>query len=281
MWCDRIEFESITASRPSTFLTLTYDDKYLPKNRSVRLKDVQDFFKRFRYYCARNDIPEFRYFLSSEYGDTTFRPHYHACITNFDCFDQKSFSALFDAWRDPATKDPIGIFTADGLLPARIRYTVSYINYLTPVEVKAYAAIGLKKPFHCMSKGIGKDWMVAHYDELLASHGYYHEGILRPLPRYYQLKLGLAEKNTYISRLSDIWSKYNEKLAYHNLPLVDPFDVKRFMLDYYCDADANPLWVTRPSTGVFCFQMPDAAMNEARELKLLHKEYLKRCAKTA
>lgn len=275
MWSDRIEFETLTSEKPSTFLTLTYDEKYLPKDRSVRLKDVQDFFKRFRYYCAERGVSRFRYFVSSEYGDTTFRPHYHICLCNVDCYSHVDFSCFFDAWRDPDTKEPIGILTADGLLPARIRYCVSYINNLTPQMARVYKALGLKKPFHAMSKGIGLDWMTAHYDDLVASQGYYHEGVLRPLPRYYQLKLGLDEKNSYLNRLNDIWSKYNEKLAFNGLPLVDPCDVNKFMRDYdHADPDIPAFYNLTPKCEKVVWQFPDAAVNEARELKLLHKQNL-------
>lgn len=280
MWSDRIEFESLTSPKPSTFLTLTYDDKFLPKNRSVRLKDVQDFVKRLRYNCAARGVSNFRYFCSSEYGDATFRPHYHMCICNMDCFSQVDFSCLYDAWRDPETKEPIGILTADGLLPARIRYTVSYINNLTPQMEKVYKAIGLKKPFHCMSKGIGLDWMIAHYDMLKESQGYYHEGVLRPLPRYYQLKLGLSEKNAYVSRLEDIWSKYNDMLAYAHMPLVDPCDVKGFIRNYRADVELkNSKFISNPHCEKILWQFPDAAVNEARELKMIHKNYLQKSKK--
>lgn len=82
------------------FITITYDDEHLPK-RGVSKKDCQDFFKRLRYYLdndseykerlrfyrARDSNPlsevGIRYFLSSEYGDKTLRPHYHAIIFGY------------------------------------------------------------------------------------------------------------------------------------------------------------------------------------------------------
>lgn len=55
-------------------------------------KDIQDFFKRFRYYFENNLInnsnenKKIRYYCVSEYGPTTYRPHYHALIW----FDSKT-----------------------------------------------------------------------------------------------------------------------------------------------------------------------------------------------
>lgn len=50
------------------------------------MKDVQDFFKRLRYYISSSlkfDVKEnkkIRYYVVSEYGPTTYRPHYHGLI---------------------------------------------------------------------------------------------------------------------------------------------------------------------------------------------------------
>jgi len=63
----------------NSFLTLTYDNEHLPKDGSVRVKDWQDFAKRVR----KNKGP-FRFFHCGEYGENTFRPHYHACMFGHD-----------------------------------------------------------------------------------------------------------------------------------------------------------------------------------------------------
>jgi len=59
---------------------LTYEDKNLPRSKSgiaeVSKKDCQDFIKRFRYYFTE----PFTYFLASEYGEFTQRPHVHLII---------------------------------------------------------------------------------------------------------------------------------------------------------------------------------------------------------
>lgn len=58
------------------FITLTYDDDFLPYGASLYKPDFQNFMKR-----LRKKLPQkIRYFMCGEYGDTTQRPHYHALV---------------------------------------------------------------------------------------------------------------------------------------------------------------------------------------------------------
>lgn len=82
------------------FITLTYDPEHLPKDRSVKLKDMQDFFKRLNSYLDYHtefDIREYwenpqthkyenplRKLYCLEYGPKTHRPHGHAVLFNWD-----------------------------------------------------------------------------------------------------------------------------------------------------------------------------------------------------
>lgn len=76
VWTHRILLESYI-TRPSCFLTLTYDDDHVPKDGSLNPRHVQLFVKR-----LRKDLPagSLRYFFVGEYGDDSFRPHYHAAL---------------------------------------------------------------------------------------------------------------------------------------------------------------------------------------------------------
>lgn len=74
-WTTRLIMEkSLFPDSSVWFLTFTYEHMPLTSDGLPTLvkKDVQDFFKRWRYYHG-----DFRYFLAGEYGDHTFRPHYH------------------------------------------------------------------------------------------------------------------------------------------------------------------------------------------------------------
>lgn len=62
----------------SCFVTLTYDDDHFPEGGSLDPSHTQKWLKRLR----RRLGPErpLRYFLNGEYGDQTWRPHYHAAL---------------------------------------------------------------------------------------------------------------------------------------------------------------------------------------------------------
>ncbi|AXL15261.1 replication initiator protein [Microviridae sp.] len=69
----------------NSFITLTYDDEHLPTNGSLNLPDFQKFIKKLR------KVGPFRYYHCGEYGEKTFRPHYHACLFGFDFPDKKLY----------------------------------------------------------------------------------------------------------------------------------------------------------------------------------------------
>jgi hypothetical protein len=69
-------------------ITLTYDNEHLPSDGSLDVRHVQLFFKRLRKELKGRKI---RYFLCGEYGENLGRPHYHACIFNYDFPDKVHF----------------------------------------------------------------------------------------------------------------------------------------------------------------------------------------------
>lgn len=73
-WVSRCQLESASHPYPAYFVTLTYNNENLPIDGCVDKKGVQKFLKRFRF----NTGYTLRYFLTSEYGSRSHRPHYHA-----------------------------------------------------------------------------------------------------------------------------------------------------------------------------------------------------------
>ncbi len=92
------------------FITLTYNDEHLPADGSLNKKHFQDFMKRLRRRFCENPI---RYYHCGEYGEVCKfcslsrpvcrcdvfvarpgRPHYHACLFNFDFVDKKLFKVV-------------------------------------------------------------------------------------------------------------------------------------------------------------------------------------------
>lgn len=99
-WATRAYAES-TLWKNNCFITLTYNDENLPKNASLMKKDLQDFWKRLRYYFKGEEYWEnprtkkyenpIRYIVAGEYGPKTNRPHYHALVFNFKPKDLKYY----------------------------------------------------------------------------------------------------------------------------------------------------------------------------------------------
>lgn len=76
LWTHRMMLESMLHG-DSAFVTLTYSPDDLPKGGTLVLKDLQLWLKRLRRAVAPRKL---RFFAVGEYGDTSFRPHYHAAI---------------------------------------------------------------------------------------------------------------------------------------------------------------------------------------------------------
>jgi hypothetical protein len=76
----------------SIFVTLTYNDDFLPENCSVDKYEVKTFIKRLRERILPRKI---RYYCVGEYGDTSHRPHYHIIIFGMALFEKE---AIEKAW---------------------------------------------------------------------------------------------------------------------------------------------------------------------------------------
>lgn len=99
-WANRMMLEAQDHEN-NYFLTLTYDNEHLHFNdlgiATLYKKDFQDFMKRLRRHFEPDVI---RFFAAGEYGDHTFRPHYHAIIfgLNISDLDQFGYSSGFPVY---------------------------------------------------------------------------------------------------------------------------------------------------------------------------------------
>lgn len=98
-WQCRLEFARQWAMRctheaqlheENCFITLTYNNEHLPKDRSVHKRALQLFFKRLRKFIEPKEV---RYYACGEYGDRMGRPHYHACLFGYDFPDKEILKA--------------------------------------------------------------------------------------------------------------------------------------------------------------------------------------------
>lgn len=98
-WADRMTMEICTSSYPCWFVTLTYDDKYVPWNDdgtslTLSREDADRFIKNYQMYCYRHGLTP-RHFLSGEYGSKTFRPHYHCILFDLPLDDLEYYGNNF------------------------------------------------------------------------------------------------------------------------------------------------------------------------------------------
>lgn len=128
------------------FVTLTYNDFYLPSNESLQMRDFQLFMKRLR---KRESDRKIRFFSCGEYGDKFQRPHYHACIFNFDFKDKI-------LWRE---RRGVKLYLSESLnkLWSDRKYPIGYcVLGAVDFESAAYTAR------YCLKKITGKK-AAAHY----------------------------------------------------------------------------------------------------------------------
>lgn len=75
-WVGRLLMESM--EHPCCcFVTLTFDEEHLPAGGYLEKRELQLFIKRLREKFSPTKI---RYFAVGEYGDQTWRPHYHLIL---------------------------------------------------------------------------------------------------------------------------------------------------------------------------------------------------------
>ena len=84
-WAMRCMHEAALYQRNS-FVTLTYSDEFLPKRSMLDYPAFQKFMKRLRKAAGTNGV---RFYMCGEYGPENGRPHYHACLFNWDFADRK------------------------------------------------------------------------------------------------------------------------------------------------------------------------------------------------
>lgn len=166
IWSFRIVLESMMYEN-NVMLSLTYDDEHLPRSEDGRgilvSKDMQDFLKRYRKAVEPERI---RYFGCGEYGDDSWRPHFHIIVFNGqNCvYGQtrpsrvsKGCCAVCDSVRRIWGKGNVFLNEVN---EKTAQYTCGYVTKKM-VDKEDYRLKGLPPEFARMSlkPGIGRDMM--------------------------------------------------------------------------------------------------------------------------
>lgn len=209
-WANRCVLE-MQYSKPAWFVTLTYDDEHLPKTFTVdkktgealspaatlRPRDLQLFMKLFRRHHEDSTV---RFFAAGEYGDKTFRPHYHLIIFGSHCqLELLRRSPLGDNYYTSPDIEGAWPHGQHVIAPAT-RKTCAYVaRYILKKQMGSegktkYDDLNIVAPFTRMSRrpGIGSQYFDAHPDCLQYKHisvGDVDGGTSFPAPPYYRNKL--------------------------------------------------------------------------------------------
>jgi len=150
----------------SSFLTLTYSDKFLPSELNPH--HLRDFLKRLRSRIAPAKL---RYFAVGEYGEKTWRPHFHLALFGLG---REDVEVIRDSWSsDGRTEsEPFGHIMVGDLTKDSAQYVAGYVTKkMTSPDDKR---LGGKHPeFARMSRhpGLGAPALRAILDSLTDSPG--------------------------------------------------------------------------------------------------------------
>lgn len=180
-WFTRLKFECDNYINKCCFITLTYDDDHLPKNGMLCKSDLQKFWKRLR----KNLNVKIRYFNCGEYGEHTFRPHYHAIIFGLNPSVASNF--VSDSW-------PLGFTTVSPISDNRLMYVAKYV-------VKSLGALesdsNFVKPFISCSRGLGLDTFIKNHVLFENIGSIIINGHYCSVPRYFRDKVYSDEFNPF------------------------------------------------------------------------------------
>ena len=118
----------------------------------AKVQDLQLFHKRLNKHIHdkyTKTYQNFRYFVCSEYGKDTFRPHYHGLYFFNDKRISDNFSEiLFKTWSVDGVAQ--GRFDAQVVLGSATSYVAQYINMFA--DLPSIYQSGVLKPFYIYSK---------------------------------------------------------------------------------------------------------------------------------
>ena len=182
----------------SSFITLTYEDKHLPRDQSLVKSHWQLFMKRLRkavngtepqYLDKAHQVPnpkftELKFMMCGEYGseEHTQRPHYHAILFGYHPPDKKVFKhkdgivtysseSLDDIWKLGYTTTGDVTFESAAYVA---RYTMKKIN--GNLREKIDPETGLR-PYERVHLDTGEVWEVLPEFALMSRGGRNGRGI--------------------------------------------------------------------------------------------------------
>lgn len=241
-WQMRILME-LKTNPVASFVTLTYNNENLPKDRSLHKEELSAFNKAFRQDF---DKP-IKFFACGEYGDsperlTYFgddvepelikRPHYHSIMFGVDN-SEKTRHILYDNWHKCDSYKFFGknwFKTVGSVTPDSAAYVAGYCQKKLFGKM-AEEEYGAKQyPFQLQSKRIGEEYFLQNIEQYKKDGFIYFRGSFHPIPKVWKDKFELEiPVDVMYENLKRQVEKYNE---YH--PNHYNFDeLYKFLLQTY------------------------------------------------
>lgn len=206
-WAVRIMHEA-SLHEESCFVTLTYSPENLPADLSLNKRHFQLFCKR-----LRKRLGKFRFFHCGEYGESSGRPHYHACFFGLDFSDKVFYSEtggnrlytskiLDELWTHGECK--IGSLSFESAAYVA-RYCLKKVtggaaeaHYLR-CDFTTGESYFLTPEYVTMSRrpGIGRGWIQSYLNEVYPSDEVISRGFSARPPRYYDSFLEESEPSVF------------------------------------------------------------------------------------
>lgn len=197
-WMFRLRKEQ-EVSISSSFITLTYDDEHLPysdnglmtldsREHQLFMKKLRKHLNTYRLKYRLNKDIVLKYYAVGEYGDNTYRPHFHYILFNLPDKLITDESIIESIWG----KGRVQVAVCND---ETIAYVTGYVNKKIYAEKK----VGIdslddrEQERSFMSKGLGKNFLTkritAYYQKLLSPYMIEEDGLKTSMPRYYRHKI--------------------------------------------------------------------------------------------
>lgn len=203
-WAIRCMHE-VQMHESSVFVTLTYDDLFVPQNGSLNYQDFQRFM-----YRLRKKLGKVRFYMCGEYGDSNGRPHFHACLFGVYFSDRQYFRTLpsgHKIYRSELLESlwPFGYCSIGEVTFESAAYVARYItkkvtgelakDHYRRVDLDSGEVIDLVPEFCHMSlkPGIGRTWFDKYGVDVFPQDEVIMDGKKHSVPKYYDRLLRLQD----------------------------------------------------------------------------------------
>lgn len=192
------------------FVTLTYSPEQVPADGGLRIRDWQLFAKR-----VRKELGSFRFLHCGEYGESSFRPHYHACVFGLD-FHRPDWAVFQrkhsgDVFTSPLLTSlwGLGHATVGDLTFQSAAYVARYVmkkvtgdrsdDAFRRIDVSTGEEFYVTPEYVTMSRrpGLGSEWFERYKSDVFPSDEVIHDGKRFPVPDFYLSRLEASDPDLH------------------------------------------------------------------------------------